>query len=85
MPRMPRNENWLMYDIYPVCERIYEKYGQSAVFEFVLTHYPEIEWVTCDPCEISSPTQNGACLVCGTTVTELLPNGLDLAGSGKSQ
>jgi len=59
-----------MYDIYPVCERIYERYGQSAVFDFVLTHYPEIKWERCLPCEIESPIQNGLCLVCGSLVSD---------------
>jgi hypothetical protein len=59
-----------MYDLYPVCERIYEKHGQSAVFDFVLNNYPEIKWQRCLPCETESPIQKNLCLVCGSLVSD---------------
>ena len=74
-----------MTNLSKVCETIYEREGQSAVFEFVLKNFPEIEWMTCDPCEISSPTQDGACLVCGSSVIKLLPNKLDLGASHEAK
>lgn len=58
-----------MTNLSEVCEMLYEKKGQSAVFEFVLNNFPEIEWLPCEPCEISSPIKDDACLVCGSKVT----------------
>jgi hypothetical protein len=57
-----------MPNLREVCEIIYHNKGQSAVFDFVLAHYPKIKWAECSPCEISSPIQNGACLVCGSNI-----------------
>jgi hypothetical protein len=58
-----------MTSLSEVCEILYEKKGQSAVFEFVLNNFPEVEWLPCEPCEISSPMKDEACLVCGSKVT----------------
>jgi hypothetical protein len=58
-----------MTSLSEVCQILYEKKGQSAVLEFVLNNFPEMEWLPCEPCEISSPIENGACLVCGSKVT----------------
>jgi len=57
-----------MSTIYELCVQKYERGGQAAVFEYVLSNFPELEWKNCDPCESSSPIDDGLCLVCGSKV-----------------
>jgi hypothetical protein len=46
---------------------IYEKSGQSAVFDAVNNGMLDCdEWSYCGPCEIESPFYEKACLVCAT-------------------
>jgi hypothetical protein len=54
---------------YELCEKQYEKGGQSAVFDFVIKNFPELIWAYCKPCESDSPIDDSTCLVCGTAVT----------------
>lgn len=54
-----------------VCANIYVKFGQSGVFDFINTHYPDVSWKVCKPCDSESPVDdNSTCLVCGSIVTE---------------
>jgi hypothetical protein len=46
---------------------IYEKTGQSGVFDEVLNGgLFSDSWHLCEPCECMSPHENNICLVCGT-------------------
>jgi hypothetical protein len=56
--------------IYEKCLKVYENTGQSGVFDFINEHFPNTEWLYCEPCEIESP-QDGSCLVCGTRIQEV--------------
>lgn len=53
------------------CARIYEKGGQSAVYDYILEYYHDQPWSYCEPCEARSPVteeQEPSCLVCGSLV-----------------
>ena len=54
------------------CERIYTERGQDAVFTFINSEHPEVEWRWCEPCEINSPADpaDQTCLVCGSPTSE---------------
>ena len=53
------------------CSNIYVKFGQSGVFDYINTHYPDISWKVCKPCDSESPVdEDSTCLVCGSLVTE---------------
>ena len=54
--------------IYDKAVDIYDKKGQSAVFDFANEH--KIEYAYCEPCETDSPSL-GSCLVCGTPNKEV--------------
>lgn len=48
---------------------IYQGYGQDAVHQFALDiakRGEAISWQMCQPCEIVSPINDNACLVCAT-------------------
>ncbi len=51
------------------CAHIYatNRDGQASVFAFIGKMHPNLPWEYCGPCESESPTDNGACLVCGTS------------------
>jgi len=50
-----------------LCEAIYTKHGQYAVYDFIVKEYPEQGWGWCEPCESKSPADTDyACLVCGS-------------------
>jgi len=50
-----------------ICQKLYEKDGQSAVFDFILDTHPHITWEWCEPCEIDSPVDSDkTCLVCAS-------------------
>ena len=51
-------------------EKIYNKKGQSAVFDFANKHNVKYEY--CSPCETSSPQIDHECLVCGSPTVEQL-------------
>jgi hypothetical protein len=51
---------------YEECCRLYEKTGQSGVFDYILKNHPETLWTYCEPCESDSPTEENTCLVCGS-------------------
>ena len=51
-----------------ICYAIYQKGGQSAVFDYTLKH-KDIKWEYCEPCECESPFDKGCCLVCGSDLT----------------
>jgi hypothetical protein len=52
------------------CERIYIKFGQYGVFDYVRQHYPKTSWAWCPACESESPIDRDyACLVCATPTT----------------
>lgn len=58
-------------ELYKWCSAIYEKHGQSAVFDFILENHHDQPWEYCEPCEMKSPVTeeaDSACLVCGTVV-----------------
>jgi len=53
-----------------VCLEIYEKHGQSAVFDYVNEqkskgHLPNVHYEYCKGCETDSPAWEHECLVCG--------------------
>ena len=52
------------------CYAIYEKKGQSGVYDYINENYPGMKWEHCNPCECYNPmtTINRVkfCLVCGT-------------------
>ena len=49
---------------------IYDAEGQYAVYAAVKSGTLSCEgWTHCGPCEYETPTEDGACLVCGT-ITE---------------
>ena len=52
-------------DIVDKAYEIYQKDGQSAVFDFANKH--KIGYEYCSPCETSSPSIDHDCLVCGST------------------
>jgi uncharacterized paraquat-inducible protein A len=56
--------------LYETCVNIYEKFGQSGVFDYINREHPEVSWKVCKPCESESPTDEGICLVCGSLITE---------------
>ena len=55
-----------MSKLYEDCCRLYEKAGQSGVFDYINNNHPEIPWAYCEPCEIDSPVEDSTCLVCGS-------------------
>lgn len=59
-----------------LCERIYAKGGQYAVYDFIEENYPKQPWAWCEPCEAKSPRDTDyACLVCGSPTTEYVGQG----------
>ena len=49
------------------CERIYLKFGQEGVYDYVRQYYPKTKWAWCPACEWQSPRDTDyACLVCAT-------------------
>jgi len=52
---------------YNKCLKLYQSKGQQAVFDYALKH-KDIKWSYCEPCEIDSPIEDGACLVCGSQI-----------------
>lgn len=59
-----------MSKLYDECVNIYEKFGQSGVFDYINREHPEVSWKVCHGCESESPTDEGFCLVCGQVITE---------------
>jgi len=56
--------------IYEEAVKVYEKTGQSGVFDFALDVGVN-EYKHCEPCDTSSPTADGtSCLVCGSELEE---------------
>lgn len=56
------------------CERIYIKFGQTGVHDYVRQHYPTTPWAWCPGCEWESPRDKDyACLVCATPTTPYKP------------
>ena len=63
----------LQIDFPVLCELIYAGFGQQMVHEFCASaerHGERINWRWCEPCEITSPSQNNDCLVCGSPTSE---------------
>ena len=55
-----------MKNLYEICEEIYVKGGQYAVYAFIKESHPSIPWEYCQPCEDVVPSQQRTCLVCGS-------------------
>lgn len=59
--------------LYEICEDLYSRKGQSAVYDYINKNHPEVEWRWCEPCEANSPadpTDQKTCLVCGSLLNE---------------
>jgi hypothetical protein len=48
-----------------VCREIYEKQGQSAVFDYINKNAPGTPFEYCKGCDTDTPTWQHTCLVCG--------------------
>ncbi len=54
---------------YDKCKKLYDKDGQSAVFDYANKH-DDIKWGECKPCEAVSPVEENTCLVCGSHIED---------------
>lgn len=51
------------------CEKLYDKKGATAVYDYINANHREIDWYFCQPCDTDTPATNQLkCLVCGSAV-----------------
>lgn len=52
-----------------VCEKLYDKKGATAVYDYINANHRELDWYYCQPCDTETPATNQLkCLVCGSAV-----------------
>lgn len=47
------------------CEDLYARKGNTAVYDYIREHRPDVPWSDCGECDAETPHHDNACLCCG--------------------
>lgn len=47
------------------CEQLYAQGGNTAIYDYINEHHPDMPWLQCEGCETDTPHWDKECLCCG--------------------